>query len=213
MNTKPGTYTVLLLLALLVSGCGTMKVEPLKTGSAESYGQHDEKNGLVFGVHPFTTRREVKDTFKTDLLAEGLLPILVVAENKSPGTSFVIAKNQVYVMNDTTGTTNTSQTKDVSSGKETAGTALAVATAGGLLSLAGLKMASDATVIQHNIADKEFYSRTLAPGDKAEGFLYFQFPKQSPPSGNYHVIANVKNSANGDAATFDFSVNLTLPTK
>ena len=79
------------------------------------------------------------------------------------------------------------------------------------LLFAGLKMASNATVIQHNLADKEFYSRTLGPGEKAQGFVYFQFPKESPPSGNYHVVAEVKTSAGGKGTTFDFPVNLTLP--
>ena len=195
-----------------------MSVTPLTTGNAASYTQHEQKNGVAVGIHPITDKGEIKDMFKVNLLDKGLLPILVVAENQSASASFIIAKEKIVVLSETTGTTNTSQRKEVTSG--TAGTAVGIAGAvlvgaGSLaaapLLFAGLKMASNATVIQHNLADKEFYSRTLGPGEKAQGFVYFQFPKESPPSGNYHVVAEVKNSATGEATTFDFPVNLTLP--
>jgi len=189
-----------------------MSVTPLTTGSAVSYTQHEQKDGVVVGINPMTNKGEIKDMFKVILLDEGLLPILVVAENQSASASVIIAKDRVFVLNEATKTTNSSQRKEVASG--TAGTAVGItgaALGSTPLLLAGLKMASDATVIQYNLADKEFYSRTLGPGEKAQGFVYFQFPKESPPSGNYHLVAEVKNSATGKATTFDFPVNLTLP--
>lgn len=206
--------TVLLFLA---PGCATMRVTPLTTGAADSYTQHDAKDGVVVGIHPMTAKGEIKETFKMDLLDKGLLPILVVAENKSASASFIIAKEKIAVLSGATGATNTSQRKEVTSGS--AGTALgitgAVLVGAGSVAAApmlfvGLKMASDADVIQHNLADKEFYSRTLGPGEKAQGFVYFQFPKDSPPSGNYHVVAEIKNSATGKATSFDLPVTLTL---
>jgi hypothetical protein len=45
------------------------------------------------------------------------------------------------------------------------------------------------------------------------GFLYFQFPTASPPSGEYHLIAKVKHSVTGEETAFDFPVNLTLSKK
>ena len=199
------------VLLFLGSGCTTMKVTTLTTGSADSYAQHEQKNGLVVGIHPMTNKREIKDMFKINLLDKGLLPILVVAENQSASASFIIAREKIAVLCDAAGTTNTSQRKEIESGRAAAGQAIALVFAGGLLSLEGLKMASDATVIQHNLADKEFYSRTLGPGKKAQGFVYFQFPKDSPPSGSYHLEAEVKNSATGETTSFDLPVNLTLP--
>jgi len=207
-----------LVLLFLLSGCTTMSVAPLKTGDADSYTQHEQKNGLVIGIRPMTDKREIKDMFKNNLLDNGLLPILVVAENQSASASFVIAKEKVFVLNEDTGTTSRSQTTEVASGD--AGTAIGLT--GAVLDLAnpvlaapmiiaGAKMASNATVIQYNLADKEFYSRTLGPGEKAQGFVYFQFPKDSPPSGNYHIVAQVKDPSTGGTTTFDFPVNLTLP--
>jgi hypothetical protein len=206
-----------MVLLFLISGCTTMSVAPLKTGNADSYTQHEQKNGLVIGIRPMTDKREIKDMFKNNLLDNGLLPILVVAENQSASASFIIAKEKVFVLNEDTGTTNRSQTTEVASGD--AGTAIGLTGAvldlanpvlAAPLVIAGMKMASNATVIQYNLADKEYYSRTLGPGEKAQGFVYFQFPNESPLSGNYHIVAEVKNSATGEATTFDFPVNLTL---
>jgi hypothetical protein len=194
-----------------------MKMAPLTTGSAGSYTQHEQTNGVVVGIRPMTDKQEIMDTFKINLLEKGLLPILVVVENQSASDSFIIAKDKVYVLNEATGTTSSSQRKKVTSG---GGEALAIT--GGILVatgslvaapllFTGMQKASNASVIEFNLADKEFYSWTLGPGEKAQGFVYFQFTKNSPPSGNYHVVAEVKNPATGEATTFDFPANLTLP--
>jgi hypothetical protein len=204
---------ILLILAsscLILASC-TMSVTQLTTGSAVSYAEHEQKNGISIGIKPMTNKGEIEDMFKVNLLDEGLLPILVVAENQSASASFIIAKDKVFVLNEATKTTSSSQRKEVTSGISATAVGYAGAALGSTpLLIAGVIMASDATVIQHNLADKEFYSRTLGPGEKAQGFVYFQFPKESLPSGSYHLVAEVTNSATGKATTFDFPVNLTL---
>src|ERR1035438_7380645 len=97
------------VLLFLASGCSTMKVTPLTAGRADSYTQHEQKNGVVVGIRPMTDKREIKDMFKVNLLAKGVLPILVVAENQSPAASFIIAKDKVSILNEATGTTSPSQ--------------------------------------------------------------------------------------------------------
>jgi len=214
---KIKTLILLAFSSLMLAGCSTMKMAPLTTGSAGSYTQHEQTNGVVVGIRPMTDKQEIMDTFKINLLEKGLLPILVVVENQSASDSFIIAKDKVYVLNEATGTTSSSQRKKVTSG---GGEALAIT--GGILVatgslvaapllFTGMQKASNASVIEFNLADKEFYSWTLGPGEKAQGFVYFQFTKNSPPSGNYHVVAEVKNPATGEATTFDFPANLTLP--
>ncbi len=204
----------LMPLLVVASGCGTMKVTELKTNMADSYTDHAEKNGVVIGIHPMTEKKEIKETFRVNLLEKGLLPILLVAENRSAASSIILAKDRIFVLSERAGATNTSQSTKVASGS--AGTALgitgasmlaATSLAGAPLLIAGLKMASDATVIQHNLADKEFYSRTLGPGQKAQGFVYFQYPKGKPPSGIHHVVIELKDSSTGEPTPFDFKVN------
>ncbi len=100
-------------LLVLGSGCSTMKEPPLTTGSADSYTQHEQTNGMVVGIRPMTDKREIEDMFKVNLLDKGLLPILVVAENQSPAASFIIAKDKLFVLNEGTGTASSSRRKKV----------------------------------------------------------------------------------------------------
>jgi len=222
--SKIKTLILLASSSLVLAGCSTMKVAPLTTGSADSYTQHEQTNGVVVGIRPITDKREIEDMFKVNLLDKGLLPILVVVENQSASDSFIIAKDKVYVLNEAIGTNNSSQQR----GKVTSGAGEGMANAGGVMvalggfalplaiigmpiEFTGMQKASNASVIEFNLADKEFYSWTLGPGEKAQGFVYFQFPKNSPPSGSYHVVAEVRNPATGETTTFDFPANLTLP--
>ncbi len=219
MNMRVQTFTAdvaakrLLVMAAAMSalstGCGTMEVTALKTQGAAAYAQHAEKDGVTIGVHPLTDRKEIKETFRVDLRESGLLPILLVAENHHASASFILAKDKVYVLNEATQATNTSQQTKVAS--ETGGQAAAALGVAGIslpLVVVGLKLASDATVIQHNLADKEFYSRTLGPGQKAQGFIYFKYPKGTSLAGAYRVVVELKNSSTGAVTPFDFKVNL-----
>ena len=209
------------MLLFFASGCSTMKVPPLTTGSAGSYAQHEQKDGLVVGIQPMTDKREINDMFKVDLLDKGVLPVLIVAENQSASASFIMARDKISIQNEATGTASSSQRGKVTSGTgqalETTGVimvglgplSLATAVVGLPLASVGMQKASSASVIEFNLADKEFYSSTLGPGAKAQGFLYYQFPKGSPPSGIFHVVAEIKNPASGETTAFDFPVNIT----
>ena len=216
-----GLFSVGLLI--LGSGCSTMKVAPLTTSNATSYTQHEEIDGLVVGIRPMTDKREIEDMFKVNLLDKGLVPILVVTENQSPSASFIIAKNKLCVQNGATGSSSSSQRKKVTSstGEVMANTGGVMVALGGFalplliigmpIEFTGMQKASNASMIEFNLADKEFYSRTLAPGEKAQGFVYLQFPKDAPVAGNYHVVAEVQNSATGETTTFDLPANLNQP--
>lgn len=207
-----------LVSVLLESGCATMSVTELKTRPADSYAQHQQKNGVIIGIHPMTDKEEIKETFRINLLDKGLLPILLIVENQSTSTSFILAKEKVLLLREATGLENPSGRKEVAPG--TKGTALdtvpvtiaaLITPASVPLLFIGTKMNSDATVIQHNLADKELYTRTLGPGQKAEGFVYFQYPIGSPPSGPHHMTLELKNPSTSEVSLFDFTVELTLP--
>ncbi len=218
--------TILFLATCLIlsgAGCSTMHVAPITSGSADSYVEHEQIDGLVVGVRPMTDKAEVKETFKIDLLDKGLLPILVVAENKSPTVSFIIPREKVGVLDNATGITSASQRKKVtsSSGEVMANTgavlvglggyALPLAVIGMPLEFTGMQKQSNASIIEFNLADNEFYTHTLGPGDKAQGFIYYQLPKDAAALSNCHVVAEAKNPATGETTAFDFPLNINLP--
>jgi hypothetical protein len=47
-----------------------------------------------------------------------------------------------------------------------------------MVGIAG-KLLSDATIMEKNMVDKEWRNQTLAPGQSAEGFLYFDVGKKT----------------------------------
>ena len=220
---KVKTLTLLASSVLMLAGCSTMKVAPLTADGAASYTPHEEKHGLVVAIHPMTDKREIEDMFKVNLLEKGLLPILVVAENQSPDASFIVAQNKVAVLNAATGVSSLSQRKKVTSdaGEAMQASGAVMVSLGGFvlpllliglpIECVGMQHASDASVIEYNLGDKEFYSRTLGPGETARGFVYFQLPNESPAAGDYHLVAEVKNSGTGESTTFDLPANLNTP--
>ena len=225
MKSRQIVFHVAISTALLLfgAGCSTMKVAPLTTGSAGSYSQHEQKIGLVVGVRPMADKREIEEMFKVNLLDKGVLPILIVAENQSSTASFIMAKEKISILNEATGTAKSSQRGKVTSGAgeglRDAGSVMVgvggflppLLVVGAPLLFTGMQKASNVSVIEFNLADKEFYSSTLGPGEKAQGFVYCQFQKDSPLSGQFHVAAEVRNPATGEATSFDFPVTITLP--
>jgi hypothetical protein len=193
------------LLSLVVVGCTTMKVSETKVQATESYQLKAEYEGLLVAAYPVTNKDEIEESFRTDLLGNGILPVLVIAENRSPSTSFLIAKEKVAVV-DQDSLRKTSANREIAASDKGGESLLNI---GGVLFspvllITGSKMASDAQVINHNLADKAFYSRTVGPGQKVHGYVYFQLPQGSAAVARHHVLVEVSDASTGKTVTFDF---------
>jgi hypothetical protein len=202
-----------------LAGCATMKVPELKLQETSAYKYTAETNGLVVAVQPVTDKKQVKETFRTDLLGKGVVPILVVVENKTP-SSFVLAKEKVYVVDANTGTnagTLGQKFAHGTAGEQTAmaGSAMlgvsviaapaAVVIAAPLL-IGGMKAMSNADVIRHNLSDKALASHTVEPGKRACGYLYFELPKGTKFQGGHQVVIELASAAQHQPFTFVFNV-------
>ncbi len=193
------------LLSLVVVGCTTMKVPETKVQATESYQLKAEYEGLLVAAYPVTNKDEIEKSFRTDLLGNGILPVLIIAENRSSSTSFLIAKEKVAVV-DQDSLRKTSANREIPASDKGGESLLNI---GGVLFspvllIAGSKMASDAQVINHNLADKAFYSRTVGPGQKVYGYVYFQLPQGSAAIERHHVLVEVSDASTGKTVTFDF---------
>jgi hypothetical protein len=208
------------VLSLLVVGCATMNIPEAKVRATESYQLKAEQRGLLVAVRPVTDENEIKETFGTALLEEGILPVLVVTENRNPSTSFIFTKDKVAVVNREALERDASQRQRVAS--DTAGPAMATAgVSAAVISVAvapaavialplvigGLKMSSDAQVIEHSLREKEFYSRTVGPAQKAYGYVYFHLPQGTTTLDQHHVLVEAIDSSTGEAMIFDFPIN------
>jgi len=180
----------------------------LKVRSADSYPLHQEKNGLLIAAHAIVDEREMDDAFGVDLFRKGIAPIRVVVEDRSSSTTFVLDRRNIEA-----GVYVPGQVGRVTEGL---GSSVGgeVSTAAGAFVLtpllfAGIKMMSDATVVAHNVGDKQFYSRTLDPGQRAQGIVYFQLP--GAPTNTYELIVRAVDPDSLESFLFTFNMNLRRP--
>jgi len=186
----------ILLLVFTTTACSSGVVQSEFTPSPETYAARAEQNGLFIAAKPVTHSADLSEAFRSDITADNVLPIFVVAENRHTTASFVLDKSKISVVNMSTRTTlDRPDLKDVSS-----------PAAGGAINIAGLflifvgvipglivwsigwRMARDAVQVQQNIWDQEFTSRTLAPGQTAQGFVYVSMPSEQVRAGRYELV-------------------------
>jgi len=202
----------------LCSGCTTMNMPPFPKRTAESCEFHLKKDGVTIGIHPITDKSEIMERFEFDLPSKGLLQILFVVYNQNDTSSFIIDREKILVANAAGGPGRPSQRKEVTAEQFDNGHTCNMV--GGILTsllflpalpLAcyGGKLMCDTIVIEYNLGDKEFYSRTLDPGQSAQGYIYFQYPPGGMPAGDYHVKADLKDSATGQVTPFNLPFKFT----
>ena len=199
---------------LLLASCSTMSIPEDKVCSTESCQFKTENNKLLVAVHLLTDTTEIDDIFKLNLLDQGILPILIIVENHNPTTSFILVKNKVTVVDRKSLDASTKQGGEVTSETPShvvsgVGAALLVPAAiiAAPLIFEGMKMESDAQVIEHNLREKEFYSHTVGPGQKVHGYVYFNLPKDNVAMNQYHVLVEAVESTTGETTTFDFPID------
>jgi len=182
----------------LAMGCASMKVPTFEVKEVDAYAIRTEQDGLILAVQPTFEPSEIDRTFRTNLLDKGVLPILLVAENHNPSRAFILQPDAIEIASADTRARASEPRPTVSSSTQ----GEVMMGAGVLISLplliAGIKMVSDSEVIQHNLADKAFYSTTLANGQRARGFLYFRVPKDASPGSRYEVVVDARDAMTGE---------------
>ena len=200
---------ILGLMACSASGCPTMSVTQFEPGPVSGYPHVRQERDLVVAVQPLVDRSEIQKIFQSDLLDRGILPVLIVAENSGHSSGYIVSREHVYLARRGAAAVEAVLQDEVESG--TAGEAVAMVGAP-LLSLpllvVGLKMSSDAQVIEHNLRDKELQTQTLSPGEHTHGFVYFQIPDgRAPPKRGYQIILRVTESMTGEPFVMDFPID------
>ena len=185
MNTKRwlccGIGAFMLLGTLVVvAGCTTMELPDYEAPTIDEYPQRDMKNGLAAAIRTMTDEEESKTYFGTDLFAADVLVVFVIIENRTDGSSFVVSKEDFHLGTREAIEGKVSEMSGI--GSESGGQTVAMVGAvliSPVLLFAGAKMISDATVIKHNVEVDAFQTQTLSPGERGEGFVYFQLPEDT----------------------------------
>ena len=84
----------MLSFTILFQGCASLHLPEYKPQTIDRYPHAQVKDGLAIAANPLIDKEEVVKYFGADLLSLDVLPVLVVAENRSLSSSFVLSKEQ-----------------------------------------------------------------------------------------------------------------------
>jgi hypothetical protein len=76
-----------------------MRLPDYETRSLSSYKHVDTQDQLAIAIHPLTEKQEIEQYFGMNLLSANILPVLVVAENNNPVSSFIVSKDRIFLKN------------------------------------------------------------------------------------------------------------------
>lgn len=164
-------------IAFCLLSCGPARFPDVDVRPASEYALSEEAEGLIISVDPLLERRRVMSTFGVDLLRRGVLPVLVVAENKSAAIGFYLQKEYCSLGVPT----DSASWEDLRVGDSKVNFAAvgAVQMLSPVMGLLALGIGGDAAIRDHkarqNLVDKELREKTLFPGESQCGFLYFRY--------------------------------------
>jgi hypothetical protein len=202
---------ILSFLSIQVTGCAPMKIPPYKADAFNTYKNQVAKNNLYIAVSPMTDEEQQKKYFGVVLADVGVLPVFIIAENRSASQRFLLRDDLISLQNKATkGTfskpknTDVADDSDLESTRRGAEIASNVLLSGGaiILSLALAKNSVDTKAIQDSLFDKTLYTQTVLPGKTVEGFAYFRL---SDKKTNLHdLLLRIEASEEGTQEKHSF---------
>jgi hypothetical protein len=207
--------------ALLVHGCSAVQLPEYTIQPFDNYEYKEIKEGLAIAIVPFTSREGVEKQFGANLLFEGILPVLIFVENRSPKSSYILFKDRVWLTPGLLLPDGTSVRERLTSDRIAqaltfgafVGLAAGFAVPGpALLALplgfASDKMKADADEIKYNLAIKELHTRTVSPERSVSGFAYFKMPEKGIATPTWTVRIDVLDLQSKRSLTFDIPFKL-----
>ena len=174
---------ILLVVSMQMAGCGAEKIAPYRANAFHTYGNQVAKNDLHIAVQPMTNKEEQEKYFGIVLTDVGILPVYIIAENRSGFNRFMLRDDRISMRNKITNTTypkpvhtdaaDDSHLEGVKRGSLIAGNVLLSAPL--LFTSLGLARNSEKVkTIQDNMFDKTLYTQSIPPGKTTGGFAYFK---------------------------------------
>jgi hypothetical protein len=196
--------THIVVLLALVNGCTTLQLPLYTPQPIHRYNNVQVKDGLAVAVQPMLDVEENEKYFGTNLLALNILPAFVISENRHASSSFILLKDRISL---SAGQHAVAGSPDKARSEATAEAIgwTSVALISFPLATIAVKMMSDATVVNRNFKAQEFQTKTLSPGQSAQGFVYFQLPQgvKLPDQGTIRLEA--LEAINKEVARFEFT--------
>lgn len=172
----PSAIVISVLIAILwLSGCAYEFPDYPQRAASECLHSCSER-GLTLGADPITDTSTTRKYFDRDFPGEGILPVYVVVENKTPETTFLVFPDQFTLAG------AVRERGGIGKAGEDAGSAVGW-TGAALVSLPvaliGMGIAVNSANAESNFQRKTLQRRTLSPGQSTCGFVYFRMPSGS----------------------------------
>jgi len=185
---RPGLrLTSVFLVSLLFAGCSTpVQIEPVQLQEVSSYRLTTKRAGFAAAVDPYFETARLKTHFGTDLLARGILPVLVVFRNyDAPGGFVLLPDLCMLVCGDTEAHIDQGdflgveeKRKDLRGAEVALGLSMMLFPITGLFTLPALASGEDeyldAVEIVENMDKLALTPRPVYRGDSDSGFLFFR---------------------------------------
>lgn len=185
-----------------VTGCVTIESPDLTIQPVAQYSLHQVKGDLFVAVEPFRDKEKVSKHFGTDLLSDGILPVLVVIENHNRTSSFVSLKEKFsFTILDQSISRRETESL-LAPFPETAATILGT---GLVTNPIALHFSTNASKIKHNLTTKELRTKTIPPGSSQHGFVYFKLRDKDDITTNSVVSVKALNLQTDEVITFIFA--------
>jgi hypothetical protein len=155
-------------------------------------------------VRPLLDDEETRRYFGESLLSEGIVAVYVLSANQSASSSFRVPKTGMSLVAGVPKILS-SEDKLQSSAAADAMVISGAVLLSPLVAGIGVKLLSDASVINHSIRAQEFLTKTLSPGQTAGGFIYFQLPDKVTLPERWAIRVEASETAVPDKRIFIFT--------
>ena len=204
---------LLILFCFFSFGCTTANIAPdFPVKKCAEYLSCQVKDGLQVGIHVITDNITAKQYFGTDLLAKGIIPVLVVAENHNNSLSFISPYDKPEI--------------SLAPHNKKPETKIAIPDSGIMASDSAKKAVYEREIpglifefvdygpteksvsVQQNIILKSLKKKTLSPGEKQSGFLYLSLPAKIDQNVQLLITLNAMNLSLKKIEAFNFIFKL-----
>ena len=186
------------------------------------YTYLQEKDKLIVAVEPYFETEKIITYFGTDLLSQGILPVLVVAENHHLKSGFLLDKTNISISKQNAGnsesevaaTTNRQQIMPYSQKPEelrkSSRNLMPFAALFPVLIVPGMiidNQRADADSVIANLRKKLLIDRTIYPGQSNAGFVYFQMKDKEEINKVSSILIKSKMMISDEEIVFNYKIS------
>jgi hypothetical protein len=180
---------ILSFISTLMAGCAPSKMPQYKADAFNTYKNQVVKSNLYIAILPMTDKEQQDKYFGAALTDVGILPVFIIAENRSASQRFMLRDDFISLQHKTTkqtfpkaSQTDASDDSNLEGARRTSQIVSNVTliispiiTLGAIATSLALYQSSMSTrAIQDNLFDKTLYTQTVLPGKTIEGFAFFK---------------------------------------